>query len=221
MMIPPKPAYFPRRALLALLVFALAVSIPAAVAGEKGVCAVCGPREGAGLEPIAARATLRGQELVFCSLECKVEFLKNPEAFTDPPEARPAPTLRFRALDGSQVDLASLKGRVVLVDFWATWCRPCLSALPGLAALQRELGPAGLTVIGPSIDEDPAKIRKAVGGSSAYPVGLVGAAEWNRWGVRALPALFLIDREGMIVRRFGGEADPAIMRNAIEEALAR
>jgi glutathione peroxidase-family protein len=54
-----------------------------------------------------------------------------------------------------------------------------------------------------------------------YPVGLIGAAEWNRWGVASLPALFLVDRDGMVVRRFGGEADPAIMRAAIEEALGR
>jgi thiol-disulfide isomerase/thioredoxin len=216
---PTSPAL--RGPILVLTVLLLAAFVPEAGAAEKGVCAVCGPREGAGLEPIAARATLRGREFVFCSLECKVEFLKDPSAFTEPPEKRLAPPLRFRALDGSLVDLESLRGRVVLVDFWATWCRPCLSALPGLAALQRELGDAGLTVVGPSIDEDSAKVRKAVGTPGAYPVGLIGAEEWNRWGVRALPALFLVDREGMIVRRFGGEADPAILRAAVDEALAR
>jgi hypothetical protein len=98
---------------------------------------------------------------------------------------------------------------------------PCLSALPQLAALQRELAPRGLTILGASIDEDAAKVRKAFGANPAYPVGLIGAAEWNRWGVASLPALFLVDRDGIIVRRFGGEADPTVMRAAIEEALGR
>ena len=186
------------------------------------MCAVCGPREGAGLEPIEARATLGGREYAFCSLECKVEFLKNPKAFTEPQEKRPAPELRFQTLDGATVDLRSLRGKVVLVDFWATWCRPCLAALPQLSALQSELASRGLVLLGPSIDEDAGIVRKALGSKgTSYPVGLVGADDWNRWGVLALPALFLVDRDGMIVRRFGGEADPAVMRNAIEELLAQ
>lgn len=223
---PPDPGWsFAMRSgpvpILLLLTLALAIA-PAALAEEKAICAVCGPREGAGLEPIRSRATLDGREFAFCSLECKVEFLKNPAAFTEPPEKRPAPPLRYDSLGGSSVDLASLRGRVVLVDFWATWCRPCVAALPRLAALQSELGEKGLTILGASIDEHPAKVRKALGSSAAaYPVGLVTAEDWNRWGVRSLPALFLVDREGMIVRRFGGEADPSIMRAAIEEALAR
>lgn len=208
----------PALALVSLLVIALSA---ASVAGERGICAVCGPREGAGPEAIEARATLKGQEFVFCSLACKVEFLKNPGEFTEPQEARPAPPLRFVALDGTAVDLAALRGRVVLVDFWATWCAPCRAALPRLSALQNELGPRGLTILGPSIDEDPAKLRKAVGPDHGYAIGRVGAEAWNGWGVRSLPTLFLVDRDGMIVRRFGGEADPSIMKAAIEEALGR
>ena len=210
-----------RQLILFLAVFLVLAPSPM-LGGEKAVCAVCGPREGAGLEPIEARATLGGREYAFCSLECKVEFLKNPKAFTEPQEKRPAPELRFQTLDGAAVDLRSLRGKVVLVDFWATWCRPCLAALPQLSALQNELASRGLVLLGPSIDEDAAIVRKALGSKGAsYPVGLVGADDWNRWGVLALPALFLVDREGMIVRRFGGEADPTVMRNAIEELLAQ
>src|SRR5687768_13238564 len=73
----------PMRPTLAFLIlFAIAALTPAAFADDKGICAVCGPREGAGLEPIAARATLGGREFVFCSLECKIEFLKDPASFT-------------------------------------------------------------------------------------------------------------------------------------------
>src|SRR5687768_12411625 len=202
------------------LVLILLASI--AVAEDKAVCAVCGPREGAGFEPVKASATYQGKHFYFCSLKCKVDFLKNPAEFLNPSGSVIAPPFELAALSGGKVRLDQYRGNVVLLDFWATYCKPCMNALPQLEALHQRLGPGGLRVIGISVDEREELVRKAVTRSSvSYPV-LRGTSDvWNAYGVNALPTLLLIDREGKIIRRFGGEADQALMIRTIEEALTQ
>ena len=106
---------------LALLILAATALL---AADDLAVCAVCGPREGAGFEPVKARATYRGKEYAFCSVKCKVEFLKNPDTFLVTGEGEPAPAFTLKTLDGKAVSLSDFRGQVVLLDFWGTFCPP-------------------------------------------------------------------------------------------------
>ena len=208
-----------RHSLVALLILFSFLGA-AAHAEDRAVCAVCGPREGAGFEPVKATATYKGKTHYFCSLKCKVEFLKDPDQFLVTDEGKVAPEFKLATFGGDQVSLSSLRGQVVLLDFWATYCAPCIAALPELQALHSRYAGRGLAVVGVTVDDRPALVRKAIGESKVtYPVLRSTADVWNAYKVVALPALVLVGRDGRIIRRFGGEADRQAMVAAIEQAL--
>lgn len=208
-----------RRVLIALLTLTVAF---AAFAEDQAVCAVCGPREGSGFEPVKARATYKGKEYAFCTVKCKVEFLKNPVEFLATDEGKPAPAFALKTLDGKPVSLADYRGKVVLLDFWGTFCPPCVKALPELQALHARYGARGFAVIGMTVDERLPMVKKATSQAKVtYPIVRATAAEWASYKVNALPSLVLIGRDGKIVKRYGGEADRAAMLAEIEKAIAR
>lgn len=114
-----------------------------------------------------------------------------------PPATRP-PEFSGRTLDGQMVSLAALRGRVVLLNFWATWCLECRSEMPALELLHRDLGPAGLTILGINAREKAEAVRRYAGTLKlTFPLvldlsGDIGA----RYGVIGLPTSFLIRRNG-------------------------
>jgi thiol-disulfide isomerase/thioredoxin len=212
---------------LARLVIAVALILSAGTfaAGEeddRAICAVCGPREGSSFEIVKARATWRGTEYAFCSVQCKVEFLQNPNEFLISEAGTEAPPFSLPRLGGdAPVTLASLRGRVVLLDFWATFCAPCVAALPRLQALQSAREAEGLTVVGVLVDNKAELATKLLTKAGALYPALVGDKEvWTAYRVNALPSLVLVGRDGRIRRRFGGEADPALLESEIAKALA-
>ncbi|MFB3149704.1 MAG: TlpA disulfide reductase family protein [Alphaproteobacteria bacterium] len=127
----------------------------------------------------------------------------------DPPV--PAPLEAFAALDGTPVRLADFKGRVVLVNFWATWCPPCIREMPSLDRLQAALEDRGLAVLAVSIDRGGAKvIRPFAERLGLERLGLYHdskAALFKAFGVTGLPTTFLIDRRGQIVGAYPGPAE--------------
>lgn len=208
-----------RKPLLAALTILLAVTLPVA-AEDRAVCAVCGPREGAGFEPVRATATWRGKQYFFCSVECKVEFLKNPEAFLVTDAGKPAPAFTLPTFDGRSVSLHEYRGQVLLLDFWATFCAPCLEALPALQALQAKHAARGFSVIGITVDDRASLVAKATARAKVtYPIVKATPEVWNAYKVNALPALILVGRDGNIIRRYGGEADKTAMLSDIERAV--
>ena len=137
-----------------------------------------------------------------------------------PPAATAAPEVTARSTNGAPFTLSSLRGRVVLLDFWAPWCVPCRASFPFLDSLAAKYASQGLAVVGLTLEErekavsaflDAVPVRFPV---VVDPTGKAGEA----FGVVAMPTTFLIDREGRISARFEG-GDPKVHAK-IEAAAA-
>jgi thiol-disulfide isomerase/thioredoxin len=126
----------------------------------------------------------------------------------------PAAVKSFTAadLDGRAVSTAALKGKVVIVNFWATWCPPCRAEIPDLIALQEKYRDS-LQVVGVSQDEIPAEQVKKFAADHGinYPV-VMSTAEIEKLfpGVHALPTSFILDRDGRLVQKHVGMLNPGL-----------
>jgi peroxiredoxin len=113
---------------------------------------------------------------------------------------RTAPALTLHTLDGAEIDTESLRGKVVILNFWATWCMPCREEMPLLSDYAARHADQGLVVLGFSLD-NPAtlpEVRKVAAGLT-FPVGLLGSAWAGDYGrMWRLPVSFVIDREGIL-----------------------
>jgi len=122
----------------------------------------------------------------------------------------PAPEFQLPSLSGSPVALASLRGEVVVLNFWATWCPPCVAEMPSLERLHRALGPEGLAVVTVSTDEDEGELRDFVKRYSLTmpvlldPGGRIAAGRYRTTGY---PETFVIDRTGRLVKQYVGPAE--------------
>jgi|HubBroStandDraft_4_1064222.scaffolds.fasta_scaffold650322_1 cytochrome c biogenesis protein CcmG/thiol:disulfide interchange protein DsbE len=116
-----------------------------------------------------------------------------------------APPLVVTTLEGQPLDLSNLRGKVVLVNYWATWCAPCRKEMPMLDAFYRRYQSQGLELIGISVDftRDGAKIRKAAK-DVAYPIALSSEVSVNGFGPsQGVPVTYVIDADGIVRGRFG------------------
>ena len=191
------------------------------------VCHVCRVHDGeTEAEPVAATAEHEGHTYGFCSEGCRDKFLEAPAAYLPPVFPRPAPSFVVRDLEGNDFSSDELRGRVVLLDFWATWCQPCVKDLPRLSELHESYSDRGLSVVSLSIDEggDAArKVKRMIHRKKAsHPVYLDAAESpaWNTYLVQVVPAQFLIDAGGNIVAQWSGNIDLQEVEAAIIELLA-
>ena len=111
--------------------------------------------------------------------------------------------LKFTALDGSQVDLSKLRGKVVLVDFWATWCGPCMGEVPNVVAAYQELHSKGFEIVGISLDQDKSSVESVTKEKGmVWPQYFDGKGWENeigaRYGIHSIPAMWLVDKKGMV-----------------------
>jgi len=134
---------------------------------------------------------------------------------------REAPPATLVQLDGTPLSTAELKGQVVILVFWATWCAPCHSELPLLSHYFDEHGPAGLKILGFCLDppENRAEVR-AVAASLSFPVGLLADSSASGYGrILRLPASFTIDRGGRLVSDAWKERSLAWTRQRLAEVV--
>ena len=129
-----------------------------------------------------------------------------------PVDPVPAPNWTLKDLSGKDVSFAELKGKVVVVDFWATWCAPCRVEIPGYIALQKKYESQGLVIVGMSVDaQGPGVVKKFVEQQGInYRIVMandeVQAAFGGAEGLTAIPTTFIIDRTGKIRdRKVGAE----------------
>lgn len=200
------------------------VDIPHAEVPKKAVCVVCSSGgEAHGAEKPAAGIRYKGAEYFFCNSSELAEFKKDPEAFLPPILPRPAPKLAANLLSGQPVALEDFRGKVVLIDFWATWCAPCVKSMPQLERLSRAYKDKGLVVLGVSIDEEPSKVAPFVAKRNlTYPILLDNpkSPSWANFRVRSVPMLFLVSRDGQIIRQWSGEAKMKEVDSAVAKAVA-
>jgi len=126
-----------------------------------------------------------------------------------------APPLALPDIDGKVVDLASYRGRLVLVNFWATWCPPCRREFPSLSRLQKLFKPSELAVLAVNVGEDAETVFSFAGASEVTILLDRDSAAMRRWPVKGLPTTFVVDRRGRLaLRAVGGREfdDPAIVR---------
>ena len=143
--------------------------------------------------------------------------LRRPHA----PERRPAPDFTLPQLDGQQLQLSSYRGKVVLLDFWATWCVPCRAEIPQFIELQKKYGDRGLQIIGVSMDDGPEPVRTFYEQFHMnYPVVMGTAKTGEQYGgVLGLPIAFVISRDGLIHSKKIGAADMAALEREIQKLL--
>lgn len=121
--------------------------------------------------------------------------------------SKPSPTLgaapawRLNNLEGKPMSSEDLKGKIVVVDFWATWCPPCLEEIPGYIALQKKYEAQGLVIVGISLDQGGPDVVKPFAARTGinYPLVMGDDAVVAAFGgIEGIPTTFLIDRQGMI-----------------------
>ena len=133
-----------------------------------------------------------------------------------------APSWELQNLDGRTVHFSDFKGKVVVLDFWATWCPPCRAEIPGFIELQKKYQAQGLAVIGVSVDQAGAETVRAFAEKLGinYPVVLTDTKTVDAYGgVDRLPTTFVVDRSGRIVKQHLGFTEKSEIEAEIKSLL--
>lgn len=133
---------------------------------------------------------------------------------------QPGPSFKLFAINGQPVSSEGLKGSVVVLDFWATWCPHCRDSIPFLSRLHRTYAAQGLQVVGMSADEGGERVVRQYVEGKAIPYLIVMANRklLSDYSVRALPVVYILDRHGIVREQFLGFSDQA---GAVMEALVK
>jgi peroxiredoxin len=132
-----------------------------------------------------------------------------------------APQFSLRDVHGQPVDSSKLRGKVVLVDFWAMWCPPCEEEIPQFAEWQNKYGGQGLQIVGISMDDSASPVKKyAEKRNIPYPIAMADEKTIAAFGgVLGLPANMIIGRDGRLIAKHVGVSDMNALEQEIRQAL--
>jgi cytochrome c biogenesis protein CcmG, thiol:disulfide interchange protein DsbE len=159
--------------------------------------------------------------ILLCGLLMAMMILSVPPAsFAVIQKGQPAPPFKVNTTSGQAVTLANYKGRVLVIDFFASWCQPCTKSIPHIIELNRKYAPQGLQVLGLSLDEDKDDLIDFITPKKLnYPVALANEELQTDYGLHSIPTLVLIDKKGVVVEKYMGLTDETAKK--IEAAIKR
>jgi thiol-disulfide isomerase/thioredoxin len=135
-----------------------------------------------------------------------------------------APDFDLQTLDGKSLKLSDLRGKAVLLNFWATYCGPCKIEMPWFVELQKQYGPEGFQIVGVAMDdastEEIAKFAKELGVNYPILIGKDSVAE-SYGGVSVLPTTFFVDRDGKLIAREFGLQSRSVFVDHIKKAMSQ
>jgi peroxiredoxin len=134
-----------------------------------------------------------------------------------------APDFTVTDINGKKLSLSNYRGKVVLLDFWATWCTPCRAEIPHFVEMQEKLGSQGFQVVGISMDDDAKPVKEFYQQFKMnYPVAIGDDRLAQSFGgVLGLPVNFIIDRDGRIVKKYLGATEVSVFDKEVGNLLAQ
>lgn len=196
------------------------VEIPKSDLPKAAECVICTANgAGHGEEKPAAGVNYKGKSYYFCNAKEVAEFKADPVAFLPPVLPRPMPKFDLADTSGKQWNTETMKDKVVLVDFWATWCGPCKEMKPLVDKAHAEFKSKGFEVLSVSIDEKEATLTDHLKQNIfTNPVLFDKNQTWAEWKVRVIPTFFVV-KNGQIVDQWSGKKSQKELNTLIESHL--